>query len=74
MVKSAENWFGNNAMAGANLMATGRRCEAIGRWIRNAGPEAGVWAPAIVVTDPVASPISDRPVPPIDFLFECATG
>ena len=51
MVKSAENWFGDNAMAGTNLMAIGRRCEAIGRRIRNAGPEAGVRTRAIVMRD-----------------------
>ena len=53
MVKFAENWFGDHAMAGTNLMAIGGRCEAIGRRIRNAGPEAGVRTPAIVMRDPL---------------------
>jgi len=51
VMKTAENRRGDDAVAVANPMARRHR-RAVGR-IRNTGPEARVWTPAIVVRDPV---------------------
>src|SRR5262245_24546561 len=52
LMKTAENRHGNNAVTVANAMA-GRHRREVGR-IRNAGSEAAVRTPAIVMRDPLA--------------------
>src|SRR5262245_3519412 len=52
MVQTAENWRDDDAMSGTNPMAGWHRRKV---WsIRNAGPQARVRTPAIVVCNPLA--------------------